>query len=124
MKEHYEGLDITKYHLTAEDFVCVAIVESCLEHMTKEEAKASLDSIVNVKTIHAHFDLAKLGELVDRAVGMVRRGILSLHSEDGSLERALPSLKQIAARIEGKKYVANVPGRFLDFIEDWYWAVR
>lgn len=124
MREHYEGLDLSKYHLTAEDFVCAAVVESYLEHITKEEAKKSLENIVNVKSVHAHFDLARLGELVDQAVHLVRSGIVSLHSEDGSLERALPSLKQIAARIEGKRYVTNLPGRFLDFIEDWYWAVQ
>ncbi len=124
MKEHYEGLDISRYHLAAEDYACAAIVENCLEHMTKAEAKKSLDSIVNNKAIHAQFDLAKLGELVDRAVGLAGRGIVSLHSEDGSLECALPTVKRLAAGIDGRRYVANVPGRFLDFIEDWYWAIR
>lgn len=121
---HYYGLDVNNYHLVADDWACAVIVESRLEGMSKEEAKTSLNAIISMKSSHAHFDLKKLGELIDKAIAQIKKGIIALRSNDSSIWEALPAIKDFAARIDGMRFASNIHGRFLDFIEDWYWAVQ
>ncbi len=111
-------MNIEDYGFDRSDLVVVTAVNAYLNKLTPEARKETLHGIVSKNGEDTTIDGERLAILIDSAKAEAMIGFEAWQPGEGDYRRALSFIRETLPTVDGKKYVAGMPEKFIQYIED------
>lgn len=108
-------MNIEEYGFERSDLVVVTAVNAYLKNLTPEARRETLSEIVKQD---GEIDGSALAALIENAKAAAMISSEEWQPGEGDYQRALFFIQEQLPAVDGKEYVAAMPKKFLQFIED------
>ena len=108
-------MNIEEYGFERPDLVVVTAVNAYLKKLTPEARKETLSEIVKQDGV---IDGPALTDLIENAKAAALISSEAWQPGDGDYQKALSFIQEQLPAVDGKKYVAGMPKKFIQYIKD------
>ena len=108
-------MNIEKYGFERSDLVVVTAVNAYLKNLTPEARTETLSEIVKQDCV---IDGPALAALIENAKAAAMISSEAWQPGEGDYQKALSFIQEQLPAVDGKKYVAGMPKKFIQYIKD------